>query len=144
MGLQVIEVQHDDEFEELFHVFRAAFTHPGSKLWPLFAGDYRPDPAHQDAALEETTQRMISWHRPDPTSHWVKVVDDTTGKVVGGGRWAFHETGNPYDGHGDVEAEWWPPGEPREMATSCLNQFLGTSKKLMNRPHACKFFDYLA
>ena len=140
MGLKLIEVQHDNEFNQLVRVFRAGFTNPGTKLWPLFTGDYRPDPALQEAALEETTQRLISWHRSDLTSHWLKVVDDSTGKVVGGGRWGLYETGNPYDGHGDVEASWWPEGEPRELATTCLNQFLATSAKHMNRPHACEFF----
>ena len=141
MGLTLLEVQNDNEFNELFIVFRAAFKDPGSPLWPLFTGDYRSDPANQAATLKESTQRFLSWHRSDPTGHWVKVVDDRSGEIVGGGRWVFYETGNPYDGHGDMEASWWPEGEPRELATTCLNQFLATSVKHMNRPHACKFFN---
>ena len=139
MGFQVREVQHDAEFDELFHVFRAGFQDPGTALWTLFAADYQPDPAHQDAALKETTERLISWHRLDLTSHWIKVVDESTGKVVGGGRWALYENGNPYDGHGDMEASWWPKGVPREVASGYLNQFLATSARLMNRPHACEW-----
>lgn len=137
MGFKLLEVHGDTDFADLFQVFRAGFTNPGSPLWPLFTADYRPDPAHQEAALKETTQRMISWHRPDPTSHWLKVVDDSTGKILGGGRWALFEKGNPYDGHGDMEASWFPEGEPRELASDCLNQFLATSALHMNRPHAC-------
>ena len=139
MGLKLREVQHDAEFTPLFHCFRAAFTSPGTALWPLFTADYRPDPALRQAALEETTRRLISWHRSDPTSHWLRVVDDTTGEVVGGGRWSLYQSGNPYDGHGEMEADWWPAGAPRTLASDCLNQFLSTSARHMNRPHACEF-----
>ena len=138
MGLKLLEVQEDDEFEELFRVFRAGFTNPGTRLWPLFTGDWTSDPAQREAALEESTHRFKSWHRADPTSHWLKVLEDSTGEVLGGGRWSLYETGNPYDGHGKLEASWWPEGKPRELATICLNQFLATSAKLMNKPHACK------
>lgn len=139
MDLRLFEVQRDDEFRELFYVFRAAFTDPGTKLWPLFTGDYRSDPSQREAALEEATQRFISWHRSDPTSHWLKVVDKGTGRIVGGGRWGLFDTENPYEGHDSMEAAWWPEGQPREFASICLNQFLATSAKHMNKPHACKF-----
>ena len=89
---------------------------------------------------------MLSWHRADPTSHWIKVVDENTGAVVGGGRWALYEKeqGNPYEGHGGgVEASWWPEGTPRKVASGYLNEFLATSAKLMGRPHACEFFALL-
>ena len=139
MGFAVLEVQQSDEFDELFRVFRASFKDPGTTFWSLFTADYRPDPVHEEAALRKTTQRMISWHCLDPDSHWIKVVDESTGKVVGGGRWAFHETGNPYDEDGDTEATWWPEGKPREVATGYLNQFSATKAKHMNRPHAREF-----
>ena len=139
MSPKLLEVQHDSEFAELIEVYRAGFTDPGTKLWPLFSGDYRPDPELQHAALEETTQRLRSYHRSDPTSHWLKVVDDSTGQVIGGGRWCFYETGNPYDGHGTREATWWPEGRPREVASFFMNQFWATRARHMDRPHACKF-----
>ncbi|MCJ1373894.1 hypothetical protein MMC20_005124 [Loxospora ochrophaea] len=136
MSPKLLEVQHDSEFAELIEVYRAGFTDPGTKLWPLFSGDYRPDPELQHAALEETTQRLRSYHRSDPTSHWLKVVDDSTGQVIGGGRWCFYETGNPYDGHGTREATWWPEGRPREVASFFMNQFWATRARHMDRPHA--------
>lgn len=112
MGLELLEVQHDQRIQLARpRLPRAGFTDPGTKLWPMFTGDYRPDPALREAALDETTRRLISWHRSDPTSHWLKVV-------VGGGRWGLYGTGNPYDGHGDVEASWWLEGEPRELAST--------------------------
>ncbi|KAK4985885.1 hypothetical protein LTR50_005674 [Elasticomyces elasticus] len=135
-AFKLLEVEHDHEFEELFRVFRTAFTEPGTAMWPLFTADYRPDAALEEAALKETIERFISWHRSDPTSHWLKVIDEESGSVLGGGRWALYKTGNPYDGHGEMEASWWPDGEPRQLATTLLNQFLATSAKHMNKPHA--------
>ena len=142
MGLKLLEVQHDSEFTPLFLCFRDAFTSPGTAIWPLMSADYRPDPAFRQAALEETIQRFISIHRPDPASHWLQVVD-STGELLGGGRWSFYESGNPYDGHGKVEADWWPAGEPRTLASDCLNQFRATRVRHMNRPHACELFSTL-
>lgn len=137
MVFKLLEVHNDDEFIELFQVFRAAFTDPGTKLWPLFSGDRGKDALQSKAALNETVQRFVSWHRADPSSHWLKVIEDSTGKVVGGGRWALHEQGNPYDGQAKTEAYWWPAGKPRELATTCLNQFLATAVMHANRPHVC-------
>lgn len=142
MGLKLLGLREDEEFYELFRVWREGFTNPGTALWPMFTGDWKSDPNARAAALVESTQRLISWHRADPTSHWLKVVDDGTGDVLGGGRWSIYETGKPYDGHVEMEASWWPGGEPREIATICLNQFLATSARLMNKPHACKFFQW--
>lgn len=138
MGLTLQEVFQDSDFTELISCLRAVFTSPGTPLWPLSSADYRPDPALQQVTLEETTNRLLTWHQHDPTSHWLKIVDDESGKIVGGGRWALYEngSGNPYEGHGEMEATWFEEGDRRDLASGCLNQFLGTSARLMNRPHA--------
>ena len=135
------EVKDDAEWPALIECFRDGFTDPGTTLWPLFTyDDVTFSPAQRKASLEETTQRMRSWHTPDPTSHWLKVVEDSTGEVVGGGRWALYESGNPYEGHGRVPATWWPEGDQRECATEALNDFLSSASRLMPKPHACKSF----
>ena len=87
--------------------------------------------------MSEWTTRAIFWHRADPTSHWLKVVDSETGAVLGGGRWSIYEA-NPYDHHEKLEATWWAEGAPRKVATECLDQFLATSAQHMNKPHACE------
>lgn len=105
MGLKLFEVQQDDEFKELFHVFRAGFTNPGTKLWPLFTADYRSDPALEETTLKETTPRLISWHDPTPpaTGSRSSMIALARYLVVAAGR---SETGNLYGGHGDMEASW--------------------------------------
>jgi hypothetical protein len=87
MSIKLFEVQNDDEFLEVVQCFCESFRNSGTKLWDLFSGDYRPEePECHAAALKSCTERLISWHRADPTSHWVKVVDESRGKAAGGGR----------------------------------------------------------
>ncbi|KAI8240314.1 hypothetical protein K4K57_002901 [Colletotrichum sp. SAR 10_99] len=111
MGLVLHEVKADEEFVPLIAALREGFANPDTAVWRLFMGDWRPDdPAAREAALAEATARMRAEHRADPTSTWLKVVDDETGQIVAGGRWSFFERGgpNPYDGHREVEATWFP------------------------------------
>ena len=139
MTLRLSECVRDDEFDALFRAFRDGFTSPGNALWPIFSGDWQPDDkAAREAALSKFTARMLSWHRADPTSTWLKVVDETTGAVVAGGRWSIFSEGRPYDGHGPLEATWFPEGDARLIASSLLNDFLSSASRNANRPHACK------
>lgn len=141
MGLVLQEVKTDEEFIPLIAALREGFANPDTAVWRLFMGDWRPDdPAAREAALVEATERMRAEHRADPTSTWLKVVDDETGQVVAGGRWSFFERGgpNPYDGHREVEATWFPEGEPRWVASLLLNDFLERAVRNANRPHACE------
>ncbi|KAI8313804.1 hypothetical protein K4K61_006642 [Colletotrichum sp. SAR11_59] len=92
MGLVLQEVKTDEEFVPLIAALREGFSNPNTAVWRLFMGDWRPDdPAAREAALAEATARMRAEHRADPTSTWLKVVDDATGQVVAGGRWSFFE-----------------------------------------------------
>ena len=134
---ELLEVRQDD-FREFFHAYRTGFTGSTLKLWRLFAGDYRPEPSQREAALAEYTQRMLALYRSDPSSHWLKVIEKGTGKIVGGGRWVMFTASKPYEGQGGMEASWFPEGQPREFATICLNQSIASSAKNMNRQHACK------
>lgn len=141
MGLKLIEVKDDEEFDELFQVWRAAFTNPGTKLWKLFTADGISNVDSQPGR-PEYVERFIAWHRVDPTSTWLKVIDDSNGMVLGGGRWSIYRA-KPYDTSQNADASWWPAGIQREIASQCLAQFLATSDELMNRPHVCKLLGSL-
>lgn len=138
MTLRLHQLEHPSEIASLTPTFRASFTNPGTKLWPLVSGDYRPEPSHQEASLEKLTQRLTAQFQADPTCHWLSVVDQSSGQVVGGGLWRVFDSANPYDGYSGAEATWFPEGQPRELASNLLSQFFGTSARLMNKPHACE------
>lgn len=138
MTLQLRELDHPSEIASLIPTFRVSFTNPGTNLWPLVSGDYRPEPSHQEASLQDLTQRLTAQHQADPTCHWLSVVDQSSGLVVGGGLWRVFDRTNPYDGYSGAEATWFPEGQPRKLASSLLSQFFGTSARLMNKHHVCE------
>jgi len=138
MGFKLIQVQEDEEFYELFQVYRAAFTNPGTKLWTLFTTEPISKIDSQKASHNATTgwaEYLIAAHRADPTSTWLKIIDESDGMVLGGGRWLIDKDSfdtNP----GRSNAAWWPAGTPRNIASECLTQFRGTRTEHMQRPHA--------
>lgn len=135
MGLKLLETECDKDFHESFGVFRAGFNHPGTRLCLLFTADHISDAQNDSEALEsEWMGHFKAWHRADPTSTWLRVVDENSGTVLGGGRWSIYKT-SPYENEHKVEASWWPAGLPWEIATDCLDQFRATSAKHIDKPH---------
>lgn len=140
MVLKLYELKEDHEFRPLVEAFRKGFIDPGHALWPLYTADLKPyNDAHVQEVLEECTQRFIEWHHHDPTSVWVKVVDEDTGEIAAGGRWSIYKTtgGNPYDDFPVFEASWFPGGDLRTVASKLINEFLASAVKHSNFPHAC-------
>ncbi|CAD6593783.1 MAG: hypothetical protein ASARMPREDX12_007633 [Alectoria sarmentosa] len=115
MALQLHELHQPSEIASLIPIFRVSFTNPGTKLRPLFSGDYRPEAFHQEAALEGLTRRLIAGYQADPTNHWLMVMDRSTGQVAGGGRWGVFDKANPYDGYSGMEASWFLEGQQRVL-----------------------------
>ena len=140
MVLQLHEVTADAEFREVIEVEWAAYSQPQSRLRPLFFPVLGTDEEARTAAFEESIERQIAWHRSDPTSHWVKVVDDASGKVAGAALWHVYES-DPYAAGSSDEEEctWWPEGEDREMANRLMSQWVAPRMKYMAKPHMCTF-----
>ena len=136
MGLQLQEVITDAEFREIIEVEWAAYDQPVCRLRPLFFPILGSGKNARAAAMEESTERQLAWHKSDPTSHWIKVVDDASGRVAGAACWHIYDS-NPYVTESDEECTWWPEGEDREMANSLMAQFVTTRMKHMAKPHIC-------
>ena len=134
MGLQLQEVTADADFREIIKVEWAAYDQPVCRLRPLFFPVLGKGEDARAAAVGESTERQLAWHKFDPTSHWIKVVDDATEKVFGAACWHIHES-NPYATESDEECTWWPEGEDREMANSLMAQWLTPRMKYMAKPH---------
>ena len=86
--------------------------------------------------------RIVSqWHKNDPTSHWIKVVDDDNqSKVVGAALWHFYEE-SPHakPPEHEMTCYWWPEGPKRIMADEIMGQMNGPRVERMNKPHLCIF-----
>ncbi|KAG7005853.1 hypothetical protein G7Y79_00017g042350 [Physcia stellaris] len=143
MPFELAEITADSEFRELVEVEWAAYEKPLCKLLNLFFPTRGIDPDSRASALQEGVERQSGWHNNDPTSHWVKVVDRETGRLVGAACWHVY-TKNPYSAPADDECTWFPAGEEREMANSLMGQFVASRKKYMAKAHVCMIFCLLS
>jgi len=136
MPFDASQVSADDDFDELVRVEWASYEQPYCRLIRLFFPIFGDGPEARAAALKESTERQLRWHRGDPTSHWIKAVDSETGKIAGAACWHIYET-NPYGVQSEEECTWYPKGESRKMANSLMGQFLTPRMKYMTKPHIC-------
>lgn len=96
-------------------------------------------PDARASSMQECKKRQLAWHKEDPFSHWLKIVDTGTQNIIGCAQWNILKT-NPYEiGRDDTSAYWWPEGEGRNFASTALEQWFGPRDKILNTPHLCKF-----
>ena len=140
--LKLTEVQGESEFSAILEVHRAAFGHSFRHLWTLLYPTLSDSPDTRARALADSLARTIGLHKADPCSHWTKVTDTDSGRVVGAARWII-STSNPFKGLLVVDCLWWPEGERREFAEICMRQFRAPRFEKMQRDHVCRFLSYL-
>lgn len=140
MPVEISEISADADFDELVRVEWAAYEEPYTKLIRLIFPIFGDGPEARAAALKESTERQVRWHRKDPTSHWIKAVDSTTGVIAGAACWHVYKA-NPYGVPSGEECTWYPEGEGRELANSLMRQFIAPRMKYMAKPHICMTAD---
>lgn len=135
MPLKLVRLESDDEFEELVRCEFAAFETPRIKLLDL----YFPRLNGREAAIQSAIKLQTAWHRAAPTSTWLKVIDtDNHDQVVGGACWHVFDA-NPYAVESQVDCNWFPSNEERDIANHLYNkQIRGPRMTYMRKPHVCK------
>ena len=111
MPLELRIVNSESEFNELIQCECESYEDPFNSFYILLRPD-RGSSSPGRAGFKELRDRQIAWHKEDPTSTWLKVVDTDVGdKVVGGACWNTFLK-NPYLQPLDhpMEATWWPEG----------------------------------
>lgn len=142
MPLKLLELQSDAEFDALVRCQFAAYDTPPNKHLNLF---FAPQ-ASREATIQSAVLRQRIWHRADPTSRWVKVVDsDDPGRILGGAHWHIFYV-DPYSQIYADESKnmmavfpWYPAGEERDIATTLMHQFMEPWTRSMRKPHVCKY-----
>lgn len=100
MPVELHELSTDAEFRPIVAAEYEAYSKPFNGFWEILKGP----------SQEECAGRQLSWHKGDPTSHWLYVADTDTKEVVGAMQWNIHEA-NPYaNGPPALPAYWWPEG----------------------------------
>ena len=126
---------------------------PHNGVWEFLCPVFGTHPTAREEAIQASLARQYGRHERDPTSHWVKAVDeDAGGKVVGAAVWNVFEK-NPYEGLGEgkgnedegglMTAGWWPEGPKREMADQVLMQLVGGRVEMMGKAHVCELCAFL-
>ena len=107
MSLKLHELSTDAEFGLVCAVETEAFNDPFFGFWHIFYGT---------SSQEEFCARQLSWHKGDPSSHWIYVTDEETGDVIGGAQWNIYEE-NPYATETAMLTPYWiPEGAMKRLA----------------------------
>ncbi|KAI0007273.1 hypothetical protein F4779DRAFT_592571 [Xylariaceae sp. FL0662B] len=104
MLLKPHELKTDEEFRLMVHVEHEAYSKPLNGIWEILKG----------SSQDEFYTRQLSWHRNDPSSHWVYVTDEGTGEVIGGTQWNIYKT-NPFAVERPPLAAYWLPEGPMKQ-----------------------------
>lgn len=137
MSFKVVEATTDADLEALVRCEFDSYENPICNLKQLFFPAENSSPEAREAAIQSAVKRQTHWHRSDPTSVWLKVVDETSGAVVGGACWHVYDA-DPYSTDSDEECDWWAAGEDRDIANGLMAQFLTPRMTWMKKPHVCK------
>ncbi|KAL8808964.1 MAG: hypothetical protein Q9223_003747 [Gallowayella weberi] len=135
MGLTLREVVSDDEFNEIIECEWTSYETPFNGFFQIYCPTIGTGSDARSESIKECTNRQLSWHKEDPTSRWLKVLDTESGHVAGGAQWNIYRE-NPYpNGVEHTDAYWWSEGEGRKFASMALKQWYAPRGERMNKPH---------
>lgn len=83
MAFKLTVVTSDTEFDELVRCEFDAYESPQCNLKQLFFPIQDSSPTARDAAIKDAVKRQTHWHRSEPTSQWIKVIDEESGNIAG-------------------------------------------------------------
>lgn len=125
-----------DDFDELIACLWESYENPYQPFFRLFCPIVGTGPTARAEALEASTSRQLAWHRSDPSSHWQKVTDTDTGKIIAGALWKTYKT-NPFEKPEDNDPDWYPEGSRRDFVKQAIQQLDSPRAQLAQRPHLC-------
>ncbi|PQE26549.1 hypothetical protein CJF30_00001284 [Rutstroemia sp. NJR-2017a BBW] len=93
-------------------------------------------PEARTESINEAASNMLALHGMLPsTSHWIKVVDTETGKLIGAANWMTHESSPYTEPRPPTVAVWWPEGDGRDYASNYMQQVEAHKPRYYDRPH---------
>ncbi|TVY90802.1 hypothetical protein LAWI1_G005159 [Lachnellula willkommii] len=131
----VKEVTSEAEFSAVIDCLWDSYYNPYTPFMNILFPVFSATEEGYAAAVSDSKARLWSYHKGDPTSHWIYVTD-TSGKVFSGAHWNFHEVSPYVNSVPKLKATWHPEGQGQGFATHILNQVYGFRGKRMWRPHA--------
>jgi len=114
MHLTLSRVEEKD-FDELLEVQFRAFSKVDIHT-ALFGHNTKE---HRDL----TKARFLKDMKEDSSDVWMKLVDESTGKIISGAQWKVYPTWAPPGEHPPFQADWFE-GEERKAAEDMCNAFM--------------------
>ncbi|KAK6208253.1 hypothetical protein LQW54_007035 [Pestalotiopsis sp. IQ-011] len=131
MPLKLYHVTTDEIFKSVVEVEIEAYSNPYNGVFEITRG----------TSQEECCSRQLSWHKSDPSSHWLYVIDEESGQVLGGAQWNIHRS-NPYEVAQPMRTAYWLPddrlllkGPMKQIGDQLVRNLRTRRPNHMSKPH---------
>lgn len=140
MDLQVAEVTSDSDFDEIVPLLWLAYSNPRIPYLPLLFPAENDSPEAREKQVKLSKDGLMHAHHSNPSSHWIKVTDKSSGKIVAACRWHIHEK-DPYSGKPPLVLNLtaWPEGDRKKFAEMSLGSIILPRRQRYTRPHVGTF-----
>ncbi|CAI6093881.1 unnamed protein product [Clonostachys chloroleuca] len=118
MLLELRAVDPKVDFPPLIQCQVDAYRDPPQKYTYIMLPVPQGEGEASRVAIQEAAKRFQLWDTDD-RSHWMKVIEVKTGRIVGGSSWRIYHT-NPYNDTNDLEVTWFPDDSSRKFADMAL------------------------
>jgi hypothetical protein len=137
MALKLQEIDPEKDFPGLARCMFETYEDPPQKFFHIFFPIHGTGDEAREAAIKEAADRLKLWHTHDPSSYWQKVVEEETGKIVGGALWKIHHE-NPFVNPPPSEVSWFPDDGSRRFTEKALENHTRPRSEVAQKPHLCK------
>lgn len=138
MELTISEINPDVDFPAIARCLFESHEHPPQEFFHLWFPIHGDDEQAREAAINEAATRLKHWHTGDPTGHWLKVVDTSTGKLAGASLWNIYQDSNPFAEPDSMEVTWFPDKGSRTLVEQMLVKYGAPREKAAQKPHICQ------
>lgn len=118
MVLQVFEVSHESEFEEIWPLHLLAFA----KKYQALSKFLNPTHAYKPEMMETSKAAFVKmWKRNPKRCHWIQVMETNNYKTVGAACWIFN-LGKPVENVDEPQFDvyWHAEGSEERLFTEKL------------------------
>jgi hypothetical protein len=122
----------DTDAQRAFEIENAAYAAAADPVSPLlFPGPHDPNGVTVRAAS------LLQQKHADPTTIWLKAVDDETGELIGFAEWHVYEPGEPIP---KPPVRDWGPGSNPEVCEEFFGEIAEGRERVMGgKGYVCKF-----
>ncbi|KAI0484976.1 acyl-CoA N-acyltransferase [Xylariaceae sp. FL0804] len=138
MSLELVEVDPKTDFPAISRCMFESHEIPAQDFFHACFPIHGSGAQAREDAIAEGAVRLQSWHTENPTSHWNKVVDTDTGRLVGASLWNIHKE-DPFAEEQQMEVSWFPDDGSRRFVEQMLEIYEKPRARVGRRPQVYLF-----